>query len=106
MTGDGEWQEEDDVINWLNSEEGKASGISGQATILMAGHHGSYTSSSRRFLAVVQPKYGIISCGKDNDYGHPHDSTLQNFKDANARVYRTDELGTIVFGSDGTKLVN
>lgn len=106
ITGDGEWQEEDDVIGWLNSEEGKASGITGQATILAAGHHGSHTSSNRRFLAVVKPKYGIISCGKDNDFGHPHDSTLQNFKDANARVYRTDELGTIVIGTDGTTLVN
>ncbi|MBR1704561.1 MAG: MBL fold metallo-hydrolase [Clostridia bacterium] len=106
ITGDGEWQEEDDVITWLNSDEGKASGVTGQATILVAGHHGSYTSSSRRFLAVVQPKYGIISCGKDNDFGHPHDSTLENFKDANARVYRTDELGTIVIGTDGKTLVN
>lgn len=106
ITGDGEWQEEDDVIGWLNSDEGKATGVTGQATILVAGHHGSHTSSSRRFLAVVKPKYGIISCGKDNDFGHPHDSTLQNFKDQNARVYRTDELGTIVIGTDGKTLVN
>ncbi len=106
ITGDGEYQEEMDVIEWLDSEEGKASGITGQATILVAGHHGSYSSSSRRFLAVVQPKYGIISCAKDNDFGHPHDSVLQNFKDANARVYRTDELGTIVIGTDGKTLVN
>lgn len=106
LTGDGEYAEEMDVIEWLNSDEGKASGVTGQATILVAGHHGSYTSSSRRFLAVVQPKYGIISCGKDNDFGHPHDSVLENFKDANARTYRTDELGTIVIGTDGKTLVN
>lgn len=106
LTGDGEYAEEMDVIEWLDSEEGKASGVTGQATILAAGHHGSHTSSSRRFLAVVQPKYGIISCGKDNDFGHPHESTLTNFKDVNARVYRTDELGTIVIGTDGKTLVN
>ena len=106
LTGDGEYREEMDVIEWLDSEEGKASGVTGQATILVAGHHGSHTSSSRRFLAVVQPKYGIISCAKDNDFGHPHESTLTNFKDANARVYRTDELGTIVIGTDGKTLVN
>ena len=47
---------------------------------------------------MVKPKYGIISCGKDNEFGHPHESTLTNFKDVNARVYRTDELGTIVIG--------
>ena len=86
--------------------EGKASGITGQATILVAGHHGSYSSSSRRFLAVVKPRYGIISCAKDNDFGHPHDSVLENFKDVNARTYRTDELGTIVIGTDGKTLVN
>ncbi len=106
FTGDGESEEENDVIEWLNSEEGQASGITGQATILAVGHHGSYTSSSRRFLAVVQPKYGIISCGKDNDYGHPHDSTLENFNDIGARTYRTDELGTIVIGTDGQTLFN
>ncbi len=106
LTGDGEYAEEMEVIEWLNSEEGKASGVTGQATILAAGHHGSHTSSSRRFLAVVQPKYGIISCGKDNEFGHPHESTLTNFKDINARVYRTDEQGTIVIGTDGKTLVN
>ncbi len=95
-----------DVIDWLNSDEGKASGISAQSTIYVAGHHGSHTSSSRRFLAMVKPKYGIISCGKDNEFGHPHESTLTNFKDVNARVYRTDELGTIVIGTDGKTLVN
>ena len=106
ITGDGEYQEEMDVIDWLNSDEGKASGISAQSTIYVAGHHGSHTSSSRRFLAMVKPKYGIISCAKDNEFGHPHESTLTNFKDVNARVYRTDELGTIVIGTDGKTLVN
>ncbi len=106
ITGDGEYYEEMDVIDWLNSDEGKASGISAQSTIYVAGHHGSHTSSSRRFLAMVKPKYGIISCGKDNEFGHPHESTLTNFKDVNARVYRTDELGTIVIGTDGKTLVN
>ena len=106
LTGDGEFQEEYDVIDWLNSEEGKASGVSAQATILAAGHHGSRSSSSRRFLAVVQPKYGIVSCAKDNEFGHPHEMVLNNFKDVNARVYRTDELGTIVIGTDGKTLVN
>ncbi len=106
LTGDGEYAEEMEVVDWLNSEEGKASGVTGQATILVAGHHGSYTSSSRRFLAVVKPRYGIISCAKDNDFGHPHDSVLENFKDVNARTYRTDELGTIVIGTDGKTLVN
>lgn len=106
LTGDGEYAEEMDVVEWLNSEEGKASGVTGQATILVAGHHGSYSSSSRRFLAVVQPRYGIISCGKDNEFGHPHDSVLENFKDVNARTYRTDKLGTIVIGTDGKTLVN
>ena len=106
LTGDGEYGEEMDVIEWLNSEEGKASGVTAQATILTAAHHGSHTSCSRRFLAVVKPKYGIVSCAKDNEFGHPHDSTLTNFKDVNARVYRTDELGTIVIGTDGKTLVN
>lgn len=106
ITGDGEYEEEMDVIDWLNSDEGRASGITGKATFLVAGHHGSHTSSNRQFLAVVRPQYAIISCGKDNDFGHPHAEVLRNFRDIHAKVYRTDELGTIVFGTDGQRLVN
>ena len=73
-----------------------------RADVLKVGHHGSRTSSSVTFLQRVQPKIAVISCGRDNDYGHPHEETMQALADAGATVYRTDRNGTIVCSSDGT----
>jgi len=70
--------------------------------VLKVAHHGSSTSSSIDFLNQIQPEIAIISCGKDNDYGHPHKETLQNLKKINSEVYRTDLLGTLRLISDGT----
>ena len=65
------------------------------------GHHGSSTSTSYIFLNAVLPEMGIISCGVNNKYGHPHEETLSILRDAGVDVYRTDLLGAIVIGSDG-----
>lgn len=75
-----------------------------ESTILKVGHHGSKYSSSANFLTKVRPKYAIISCGKKNDYGHPHDITVQKLEKLNSKIYRTDELGTIVAISDGDNI--
>ncbi|MEQ8237378.1 MAG: ComEC/Rec2 family competence protein [Syntrophomonadaceae bacterium] len=75
-----------------------------QATVLKVAHHGSYSSSSARFLQAVQPAYGIISLGKDNDYGYPHDSTMARLARAGIKIYRTDQSGTIVINTDGSSL--
>lgn len=75
------------------------------ADVLKVGHHGSSTSTSTEFLKKVSPSSAVISCGKDNSYGHPHSETLQKLADIGTAVYRTDELGTIVSVSDG-KTIN
>lgn len=75
------------------------------ADVLKVGHHGSSTSTSTEFLKKVSPSSAVISCGKDNSYGHPHSETLQKLADMGTAVYRTDELGTIVSVSDG-KTIN
>ncbi len=72
-----------------------------QSTVLKIGHHGSTTSSSYRFLRAVAPKYGVISVGTDNSYGHPHDEILSRLRDAEVTLYRTDLQGDIVCTSDG-----
>ena len=64
--------------------------------ILKAGHHGSSTSSSQAFLDQIKPQIIVISCGKDNDYGHPHKETMQRYKKLGADIYRTDESGNIL----------
>ncbi len=67
-----------------------------KADVLKVGHHGSYSSSSYRFLREVAPTYGVISCGRNNDYGHPHESVLSRYRDADVKLYRTDLQGHIV----------
>lgn len=67
------------------------------ATLFKAGHHGSSTSSNEFLLQVVQPQTVAISCGLNNDYGHPHARTLQRLTDAGVEIYRTDIMGTITF---------
>lgn len=66
-----------------------------------AGHHGSSTSNTRAFVQAVSPAAAVISCGKDNSYGHPHEQTLETFRSFGVEVFRTDLLGNIVFVSDG-----
>ena len=69
--------------------------------VLKVAHHGSSTSSSEDFLKQTMPEIAIISCGKNNDYGHPHKEVLKGLKKIDAEVYRTDLLGTILLKSDG-----
>ena len=77
------------------------SGANLKADVLQVGHHGSSTSTSYLFLNAVLPEMGVISCGVNNKYGHPHEETLSILRDAGVDVYRTDLLGTVVIGSDG-----
>ena len=92
FTGDAEKDAEQDIL-----EEG----FDVSATVLKVGHHGSDTSSGYRWLRAVAPVYGVISCGVDNDYGHPHDEPLSRLRDADVELYRTDLQGHIVCTSDG-----
>lgn len=72
--------------------------------VLKVGHHGSSSSSSKEFLDKASPKIAVISCGKNNEYGHPHKETLAEFKKRNYTVYRTDIDGTVVLTSDGKNI--
>ena len=93
LTGDMESDAERDLVE---------SGANLKADVLQVGHHGSSTSSSYIFMNAVLPEMGIISCGANNKYGHPHEETLSILRDAGVDTYRTDLLGTITIGSDGS----
>ena len=86
--GDSE-EENESSRNWM------------QTNVLKVGHHGSSTSSSKNFLNQVLPQISIISVGKDNDYGHPHDEVMDRLKKIGTLIYRTDEKGNILLESDG-----
>ncbi len=68
--------------------------------IFKAGHHGSTTSNTSEFLDLVTPSTVVISCGKDNSYGHPHQETLDLFEQYGYTVHRTDLSGTIVLSGE------
>ncbi|MGM9877568.1 MAG: DNA internalization-related competence protein ComEC/Rec2 [Bacilli bacterium] len=70
--------------------------------VLKVGHHGSNTSSSEKFINNINPKYCLIGVGKNNRYGHPNDSVLDNLK--NSKIYRTDQDGSIMFKIKNNKL--
>lgn len=95
FAGDAEWDAEHDMVS---------SGIDLSATVLKVGHHGSSTSSSYMFLREVMPQYAVISCGKDNSYGHPSADVLSRLRNVGAIVYRTDLQGDITCVSDGTSV--
>lgn len=95
FTGDAETDEENEVLD---------TGADLDCDVFHAGHHGSYTSSSKNFLNAVTPEICIISCGADNDYGHPHDAALKRIKKHTEEIYRTDICGSIVITGDGSVL--
>ena len=92
FTGDMEAYAENQLVQ---------SGADLKADVLKVGHHGSYSSTSQAFLAKVSPEYGIISCGRDNEYGHPHREPLTQLQKADVELFRTDLMGDIVLVTDG-----
>lgn len=68
-----------------------------EADVLKVGHHGSSSSTSRKFLAAVDPTYAVIEAGEDNRYGHPHYEVLNLLENDDIRIYRTDQDGDITF---------
>lgn len=94
FTGDMERDAEADLLDEWGEEMLSA-------TVLKVGHHGSDTSTSYPFLRAVDPEFAVISSGKGNDYGHPHDEVLSRLRDASVTVYRTDKSGDIIAATDG-----
>ena len=96
FTGDAE-QMEEQLILYNHFDEVNAD-------VLKAGHHGSYNAASSAWLHAVSPSYTVISCGKDNVYGHPHIETVDGLKKVGSAIYRTDQQGTITCRTDGKNI--
>ena len=74
-------------------------------TLLKVAHHGSEYTTDEEFLSMVNPQIALISCGRDNSYGHPHKALLDRLDDTEAVIYRTDECGAVIVSSDGKRCV-
>lgn len=88
----------------ISENEILSKGYDISADVIKIGHHGSNSSSTQAYIKKVNPKYAVISVGKGNDYGHPHQETMAILKSIGIPVYRTDEAGTIICTSDGKNI--
>ena len=98
FTGDMETEAENDMLDYWGDA------FDWDVDVLKVGHHGSNTSSGYRFLYETNPAYGVISCGRDNSYGHPHDEPMERLNQAGVTLFRTDEMGTVIASTDGTEV--
>ncbi len=89
ILGDAEKQELSSVYETVTGEY--------KSDILVMGHHGSSTSVHKAFLKAVDADVAVVSCGRDNSYGHPHKEALNYASQNNMTLYRTDKDGDIVF---------
>ena len=72
--------------------------------VLKVPHHGSKNSSTEEFISYINPKYALISAGKDNRYGHPHEETLERYANIGTKVYTTIHNGAIRIETDGEEI--
>ncbi len=96
FSGDAESKEEAEVLLKYASKL--------KSDVYQVGHHGSSTSSSEAFLQAIDPDIAVISCAKDNEYGHPHKETINLLSSLGVKIYRTDLQGSILLLSDGEKV--
>lgn len=92
VTGDLEIKGESEVVDaWQN----KINFSDEDEVVYLVGHHGSNTSSSKKFLDFIKPDYSIISVGKKNKFNHPSLIITERLKVRSKQVWRTDEAGSI-----------
>lgn len=92
LTGDLEGRGEEQVMQELAAYD-----------YLKVAHHGSKNSTSMEFLDKVNPQIAVISCGKKNYYGHPHEDLLERLKSKNIKIFITPDCGAINFWKSGEK---
>ena len=95
FTGDAEKEEEESILD--ANEEVKSS-------VLKVAHHGSASSTSQAWLDAVHPSAAVISCGANNEYGHPSEEVLKRLKETGMQVFRTDLQGDIQIYVENGKL--
>lgn len=97
LTGDVEGRGERALIQYIKEKD------LGQITVLKAAHHGSGGSTPNEFLDSLNPAYTIISCGRNNSYGHPHKDLTERLASHESETFITYETGAVTFTTDGRK---
>ncbi|MFC1850377.1 ComEC/Rec2 family competence protein [candidate division CSSED10-310 bacterium] len=95
FTGDAESESELDLLDYRANL---------RANVLKVPHHGGEFSSTEEFVRMVRPMIAVISCGRNNKFGHPHADTLEKYRRIGAKIVRTDLCGTITMLSDGQRI--
>lgn len=96
FTGDVSAEVENDILSEYDVD----------VDVLKVAHHGSDYSSPVLYISKVAPEYALISCGPDNQYGHPVSTVLKRLEKYSNQVYRTDKDGTITITGDGKTLTS
>lgn len=96
LTGDIETAAENDLLH---------ANVLQQVDVLKVSHHGAEEATNKNFLEVIKPKLAAISVGDNNRYQHPTTETLTRLKKVGAKIYRTDEHGSIIFVSNGKNII-
>jgi competence protein ComEC len=97
LPGDAEKQVEREILSENDAETMRAD-------VLKVGHHGGKNSTTPEFLLAVRPRFGIISAGEDNPFGHPSPELLERLENAGVRILRTDRDGAVHVLTDGARL--
>ena len=100
LTGDLEGKGEQDFEEYLKNPRPHRERI----TVLKAAHHGSAYSTGAELLEALTPIYTVISCGKNNSYGHPHKELLERLEDCGTQVLITYKTGAVTFETDGRQV--
>lgn len=98
LTGDAEGEGEEVLLRELQGRE------IGSVTLLKVAHHGSRNSTSSEILGQIRPQAAVISCGRNNRYGHPHRELLQRLEEAGSCVLRTDQGGAVTVRVKGGRV--
>lgn len=108
FTGDVEGEGEKKLLQSLYEADKEGvlgeGGLEGGVTVLKAAHHGSAGSTGREILELLDPSYTVISCGRDNSYGHPHKELLERLEKQGTEILITYETGAVTFHTDGKSL--
>ena len=83
--------------------EGHLAGRVGRVELLKVGHHGSLSATSDAWLGELRPRQAVISVGAHNHYGHPAPEVLGRLRRWGSEIFRTDQVGTITFTTDGQR---